>query len=231
MSVILNIETSSGICSVAVSHDGIVEFHIESEKPMEHAVLLADYVERCLEYIERRELKLDAVAVSMGPGSYTGLRIGMSLAKGLCFAKDLPLIGISTLELLAVKAMFALRDPRGDEILIPMIDARRMEVYTAAYDFSLNEIETPHALILDDNSYKSLPSDRPVIFIGDGIEKARKVVKISEGRFLTNTMPVAMDMVALSERAFRNRNFLDTAYCVPFYLKDYQTTVAKNKVL
>lgn len=231
MSVILNIETSARICSVAVSMDGMIDFHIESEETMQHAALLAGYVERCLDHMARRELKLDAVAVSIGPGSYTGLRIGMSLAKGLCFAKDVPLIGVSTLELLAVKAMFGLRDSEGDEILVPMIDARRMEVYTAAYDFALNPVMEPQALILDENSYMDLPADRRIVFIGDGATKARDVVKHPGSLFLTNAMPVAMDMTALSERAFRQGNFMDTAYGVPFYLKDYQATKPKNKVL
>lgn len=231
MSVILSIETSSQICSVAVSMDGMIDFHIESEEPMQHASLLAQYVDRCLDHIARRDMKLDAVAVSIGPGSYTGLRIGMSLAKGLCFAKDIPLIGVPTLELLAVKAMFGLRDSEGDEILVPLIDARRMEVYTAAYDFSLKPVLEPQALILDEFSFSQLPADKRIVFIGDGATKARDVVKHPGALFLTNSMPVAMDMTALAERAFRKGEFMDTAYAVPFYLKDYQATKPKNKVL
>lgn len=231
MSVILNIETSSRICAVAVSCEGVVEFHIESEEPMQHAALLAVYVDKCLDFISRREMNLDAVAVSIGPGSYTGLRIGMSLAKGLCFAKNIPLIGLNTLEVLAVKAMFSLRDFHGDEILVPMIDARRMEVYTAAYNFSLDPVLEPRSLILESDSYKELEGKGELIFIGDGVEKGENILHIKDGRFLSASMPVAMDMVALSERAFRNGNFMDVAYSVPFYLKDYQTTVPKNKVL
>lgn len=231
MSVILNIETSSQICSVAVSKDGMIEYHLESDEPMQHAALLAGYADKALEYVARREMKLDAVSVSIGPGSYTGLRIGLSLAKGLCFAQDLPLIGISTLELLAVKAMFGLRDSEGDEILVPMIDARRMEVYTAAYDFSLKAIMGPHALILDEASYSELPADRRIVFIGDGVLKAKDVVKHPNALFLTSAMPVAMDMVALSEKKFREGDFMDLAYGVPFYLKEYQATTPKNRVL
>lgn len=231
MSVILNIETSSKICSVALTSDGMVEFNIESDSDMEHAKLLAVYVDRALAHAESREMKLDAVAVSIGPGSYTGLRIGLSLAKGLCFAKDIPLIGVPTLELLAVKAMFGYRDAEGDEILVPMIDARRMEVYTAAYDFTLNPIMKPQPLILDETSYKELPSDRKLIFIGDGVDKAKDVLQLENALYLTNAMPIAIDMTALSERAFRNKDFLDTAYCTPEYLKEYQATKPKNKVL
>ena len=231
MSVILNIETSSHICSVAVTTDGMIDFHIESEEPTQHAALLAGYVDRALDHLSRREMQLDAVAVSIGPGSYTGLRIGLSLAKGLCFAKDIPLIGVNTLELLAVKAMFGLRDAEGDEILVPMIDARRMEVYTAAYDFSLHSLIEPRAMILDAESYMDLPADRRIVFIGDGVDKARDVVRHPGALFLTNAMPLAMDMTALSERAFRNGEFMDAAYGVPFYLKDYQASKPKNKVL
>ncbi|MEZ3519318.1 MAG: tRNA (adenosine(37)-N6)-threonylcarbamoyltransferase complex dimerization subunit type 1 TsaB [Muribaculaceae bacterium] len=231
MSVILNIDTASRICSVAVSMDGMIDFHIESEEGMQHASLLAGYVDRCLQHISRRELQLDAVAVSIGPGSYTGLRIGLSLAKGLCFANDIPLIGVSTLELLAVKGMFGLRDAEGDEILVPMIDARRMEVYTAAYDFALHPVMEPLPLILDENSYAGLPADRRIVFIGDGVDKAREVVRHPGALFLTNAMPLAIDMVALSERAFRQGDFMDTAYGVPCYMKEYQATTPKNKVL
>ncbi len=231
MSVILNIETSSRICSVAVSVDGMIDFHIESDKEMQHAACLAPYVEKCLDHIARRELTLDAVAVSIGPGSYTGLRIGMSLAKGLCFARNLPLIGVPTLQLLAVKGMFGYKDAQGDEIIVPMIDARRMEVYTAAYDFAREEVMTPQPLILDSESYASLPADRRILFIGGGVTKARDVVQHPGALFLTNAMPVAMDMTALSERAFRRGDFLDTAYAVPYYMKEYQATTPKNKVL
>ena len=228
MSVILNIETSASICSVAVSADGMIEFHIESEEAMQHASLLAQYVDRCMEHIARRELKLDAVAVSIGPGSYTGLRIGLSLAKGLCYSHDIPLIAVSTLEILAVKAMFGLRECEGDEILVPMIDARRMEVYTAAYDFALHAVMEPQPLILDADSYASLAGARKVVFIGNGVDKARDVVKLPNALWLTNAMPLAIDMVALSEKAFREGKFADTAYCVPEYLKEFQATKPRN---
>lgn len=231
MSVILNIETSSEICSVAVSKDGMIEFHIESEEPMQHASLLAPYVEKALDDLTRKELHLDAVAVSIGPGSYTGLRIGMSLAKGLCFAKDIPMIGINTLELLAVKGMFGLRDAEGDEILVSMIDARRMEVYLAAYDFALNPVIEPRPQILDQDSLQELSSRRKLVFIGNGIMKAKDVLDLPNALYLTNRMPIAMDMTALSERAFRKGDFMNTAYGVPVYLKEYEAKRTSNKVL
>ncbi len=231
MSVILNIETSSEICSIAVSKDGMIEFHLESEEPMKHAVLLGQYIERALEDIARKELKLDAVAVSLGPGSYTGLRIGLSMAKGLCFAQDLPLIGINTLQLLAVKAMFSIREPEGDELLIPMIDARRMEVYTAGYDFALNEVIEPSPLILTPESLQEFADRRKIIVNGNGAPKAKDMLQLPNATYLSGGMPVAMDMTALAERAFRRGDFVDTAYCVPIYLKEYEARHSSNKVL
>ena len=126
MAIILNIETSGRICSVALTKEGAVEFQLEDTEGMKHAERLAPFVERCMEELKRKEEKLDAVAVSIGPGSYTGLRIGLSLAKGLAFSLGVPLIGVSTLKILAVKAMFRNMDFSGEELLAPMIDARRM---------------------------------------------------------------------------------------------------------
>lgn len=230
MSVILNIETSGERCSVAVSSDGMIEYHVESDRPMEHARLLAGYVDSALEHLARREMRADAVAVSLGPGSYTGLRIGMSLAKGLCFAGDLPLIGVNTLELLAVTGMFSIREPEGDEVLIGMIDARRKEVYVAAYDFALNTLLEPRPMILDADSLSEFASARSVVIVGNGATKAKDILSLPNARYL-ETMPTAMDMTALSERAFRRGDFLDTAYSVPVYLKEYEAKHSANRVL
>ncbi|MBD5370041.1 MAG: tRNA (adenosine(37)-N6)-threonylcarbamoyltransferase complex dimerization subunit type 1 TsaB [Bacteroides sp.] len=231
MSVILNIETSSEICSVAVSVDGTVDFHIESDEAMQHSRALADYVEKALSHIARREMPLDAVAVSLGPGSYTGLRIGLSLAKGLCFAREIPLIGLSTLEIMAVKGMFACHDSEGDDLLVPLIDARRMEVYTAVYDFALRPVLPPQPMILDEASFRDIEPGRRMLFIGNGVTKAKELLASDRSVFLSARMPVAMDMVALAERAFRNSDFVDPAYVVPLYLKEYQASTPKNKVL
>ncbi len=156
MATILNIETSSSVCSVALTKDGAVEFELEDTEGMNHAVKLAPFAERCMEELKRKEESLDAVAVSLGPGSYTGLRIGLSFAKGLAFSLNIPLIGISTLQLLAVKAMFRNMAWEGDEILVGMIDARRMEAYVGAYDFALNAIIPERAEILNPDSFKEL---------------------------------------------------------------------------
>lgn len=231
MATILNIETSSKFCSVALTRDGNIEFHIEDTEGMNHAKALGPYVEQCMAELKRKELKLDAVAVSLGPGSYTGLRIGLSMAKGLCFALDVPLIGISTLKTLAVKAMFKHFDFTGEELLAPMIDARRMEVYTAIYDFALNEVMPPQPLIVDSDSYSEWLKKGKVAFMGNATEKCKDVIKGENVIWAGNYEPFAIDMLALSEKAFREGDFIDTAYSVPEYLKEYEAVVGKNKVL
>lgn len=229
MSIIINIETSGARCSVAVSRDGIVEYQLEDTEGMKHAERLAPFVEKCMDYLARRDEKADAVAVSIGPGSYTGLRIGLSMAKGLCFSLDVPLIGVSTLKLLAVKAMFRDMTLQGDEVFLPMIDARRMEVFTGVYDFALKEIVKPGAKILDEDSFQELSDYHEVILIGDGAEKAKDLLKLENLHYIPDIRAHARDMVALSEKAFRENDFLDLAYSVPEYLKDFQATTPKNK--
>ncbi|MBD5357113.1 MAG: tRNA (adenosine(37)-N6)-threonylcarbamoyltransferase complex dimerization subunit type 1 TsaB [Bacteroides sp.] len=230
MANILNIETSSKICSVALSKDGVVEFLMEDTSGMNHATKLAPFVEKCMEELKRKEEILDAVAVSLGPGSYTGLRIGLSLAKGLAYSLDIPLIGISTLQLLAVKTMFRSMDWEGDEIIVPMVDARRMEVFTGAFNFSLEEIIKECPLILDEDSFKSLYAYRKVIFLGDGSDKFKEIYGSDNAEWLGSLLPHAKDMLALSEKYFREKRFINVAYSTPNYLKEYQTTVPKNKV-
>lgn len=222
MSTILAIETSGKFCSVALIHEGLAEFNREDSTEMNHASAIGPFVDECLREARRKEWKIDAVAVSMGPGSYTGLRIGMSMAKGLCFSLDVPLIGVSTLKLLAVKAMFRNIEWEGNEILVPMIDARRMEVYTAAYNFRLDTLLAPTPMILTETSYDMLPTDRQIYFMGDGAAKSKEVLHNSNYHWLDNINPHAIDMTALAEKAFRENDFLDVAYAVPEYIKEYE---------
>ncbi len=231
MSTIIAIETSGKYCSVALIHEGLAEFSREDEIEMNHARAIGPFVDECVKEARRREWKIDAVAVSMGPGSYTGLRIGLSMAKGLCFSLNVPLIGVSTLKLIAVKAMFRNIDWQGDEILVPMIDARRMEVYTAAYDFRLNALMEPQPLILDAESYGNLPTDRDIYFMGDGSAKSTEVLKGERYQWLDGVNPKASDMTALAEKAFRESDFLDVAYSVPEYLKEYEAKKSHVKGL
>lgn len=227
--MILNIETSSKICSVALSDDGTLWYSLKSDTEMDHSTKLAPFVDECMRQLKIRDIKLDAVAVSMGPGSYTGLRIGLSLAKGMCFGLGIPLIGISTLELLAVKAMFSNWNSPEDTLYVPMIDARRLEVYTAVYDAALKEVMKPQALILEPESYSKLPL-KPIIMIGDGVKKAKEIVKIPVLEWI-DAMPVASDMTALSEKAFREGSFIDIAYSTPLYLKNFQATTPKKNII
>lgn len=231
MACILNIETSGKVCSVALTKDGVVDYQLEDHEGMAHAKKLAPFVDKCMDEITRKGDRLDAVAVSIGPGSYTGLRIGLSLAKGLCFALDVPLIAVPTLQILAVKAMFRSMEWEGDEILVPMTDARRMEVYTAAYDFALNPLMEPHPLVLAAESYSGLPAGRKAIFIGDGVAKARDIVEHPDSEWIECSAPLAGDMTALSEKMFREGRFADLAYSVPDYLKEYHAVIGKNRVL
>lgn len=231
MAVILNIDTTTAVCSAALTAEGQVLCHAEDFEGRNHAALLSGFIKKCLDFAADHEIKLDAVAVSMGPGSYTGLRIGLSEAKGLTYSLEIPLIGIKTLELMATRVMFSSDDIDPESILAPMIDARRMEVFTAAYDFGLTELMTPGPLILDENSYSDLiATGRPVLLFGDGSPKARAVVNAPNVRYIDDIVPLAVDMTALAERAYSRRDFIDLAYSTPLYLKDFQATVPKSKI-
>lgn len=231
MAVILNIETSTTVCSAALTAEGMVLRHFENFDDRNHAALLSGYIKGCLDFLNEKELKLDAVAVSLGPGSYTGLRIGLSEAKGLAYALDIPLIGISTLQLLATRVMFSTLDIDPETIFVPMIDARRMEVYTAAYDFALKPLLEPQPLILDSDSYAGLiATRRPVLLFGNGSAKAADVVKAPNVTYVEDVDPLAVDMIALAERAYASRDFLDLAYSVPVYLKDFVATKPKKLI-
>ncbi len=230
MPTILNIDTSTEVCSAALTSEGAILTHFEEFSGRNHAAVLSDFVKGCLDHLRAHEMKLDAVGVSLGPGSYTSLRIGLSEAKGLAYALDTPLIGVDTLQLMCVGVMFnnEILDP--DTIFIPMIDARRMEVYTAVYDFSLTPLIEPRPLILDENTSATLlASERPALFFGNGAAKARELMeRRPNATFIADVKPLATDMLALSDKAYREGRFLDLAYSVPTYLKDFQATKPKS---
>ena len=232
MANILNIETSTEVCSVALTSEGQVLDHRENYDGQTHATLLSQYVKDMLDYARTREMKLDAIAVSIGPGSYTGLRIGLSEAKGLAFGLQVPLIGVNTLQLLAVSTMFN-HFIEGDKVLyVPMIDARRMEVYTAVYDSALTSVVEPQAMILDERSFGDLlEKGYSLVAMGNGSDKAREVLTHEHMRFIGGIKPVAVDMMALAEKAYREQAFIDVAYSTPLYLKEFQATKPKNTVL
>lgn len=237
MAVILNIETSNTACSVALTAEGMILRHHEDLHGRNHAALLSDYIKAMLDFSAEKEIKLEAIAVSLGPGSYTGLRIGLSEAKGLAYGLNIPLIGLSSLKIMATHVMFELPEVDENYIFIPMLDARRMEVYTAAYDIALNEIIRPQALILTEENLpydELLASGKKCIFFGNGMPKWREALKlqnIPNAIFIDNIEPLAIDMLALAERAYHNRDFIDTAYSTPIYLKDFQATKPRNRVI
>ena len=232
MANILNIETSTEVCSVALTSEGQVLDHRENYEGQTHATMLSQHVKEMLDYARSREMKPDAIAVSIGPGSYTGLRIGLSEAKGLAFGLNVPLIGVNTLQLMAVSTMFNHFIDEESVLYVPMIDARRMEVYTAAYAPSLEAVLEPQAMILDEHSFDALlDKGHTLILMGNGSDKARQVLARDGVRFVDGVKPVAVDMMALAEKAYREQDFIDVAYSTPLYLKEFQAIKPKNPVL
>lgn len=231
MPVILSIDTSTEVCSVSLSAESMVLLHREDFSGRNHATLLSGFIKDCLDFLKEKELNLEAIAVSMGPGSYTGLRIGLSEAKGLAYALGIPLIGISTLKILATSVMFSGVEIGDDTIFVPMIDARRMEVYTAAYDLALEPLMKPQPLILSEAPYSELLAEgRPTLFFGNGSDKARDLIQAPNATFIPDVKPLAVDMLALADLAYSRKEFIDLAYSTPEYLKDFQATKPKAKV-
>lgn len=230
MANILNIETSTEVCSVALTSDGMVLEHREDYEGRNHALLLSGFIEEMMQYATPRGVKIDAVAVSIGPGSYTGLRIGLSEAKGLCFGLDVPLIGIDTLKILVVATMFGNYIDE-NSYYVPMIDARRMEVFAGVYDSALQEVMPASPVILTPDSFSEyLGQGRKLVFVGNGAEKAANLIKHPDVVYIPGVKPAAVDMLALSEMAFRKGDFIDIAYSTPNYLKEFQATTPKKKI-
>lgn len=230
MSCILHIETSTDVCSVALSEDGQTLFSQEDFQGQQHAVKLGVFVDEALSFADSHALPIDAVAVSCGPGSYTGLRIGVSMAKGICYGRDIPLIGLPTLQVLCVPVLLHEELPE-DALLCPMIDARRMEVYAAIYDRSLKEVRATSADIVEEHSYEEYLEKHPVYFFGNGAAKCREKITHPNARFLDNIRPLAKLMFPLAEKAVALEDYKDVAYFEPFYLKEFVATVAKNPLI
>ncbi|MCH5225397.1 MAG: tRNA (adenosine(37)-N6)-threonylcarbamoyltransferase complex dimerization subunit type 1 TsaB [Muribaculaceae bacterium] len=231
MANILNIDSSSPRCSVSISIDGETIVGYESGETMDHSRTLATYAVKCIKFADEKGIKLEAVSVSNGPGSYTGLRIGLSLAKGICYGRNIPLITLSTLEVLAVRAMFSYEGLEGDEIIVPMVDARRMEVFTGAFNCRLEEVAESGPRILNEEAFAELASKPKILFIGTGTEKFKPLYAGENGEWLGEETSHAKFMAVLSEKHYREGKFADIAYSTPFYLKEYQTTKPKNKVI
>ncbi len=222
MTYILNLETATKNCSVSISQDGKTILCKEmAELGYSHAEKLHVFIEECLKESKLTFNDLSAIAVSQGPGSYTGLRIGVSAAKGLCFALDLPLIAVDTLQVLASQLSIT------EGIIIPMIDARRMEVYSAIFSLKLDKIREVQAEILTENSFEGI--SETIHFVGDCTEKAKTVLTNSNFIFHEEIIyPSANEMGALSYQKFLQNMLEDVAYFEPYYLKDFMVTVAKK---
>ena len=228
MSCILHIETSTDVCSVAVSHDGTVIYHKEDLTGPNHAEKLGVYVDEALSYAEQSLLPLDAVAVSSGPGSYTGLRIGVSMAKGICYGRDAKLIAVPTLELLTVPVLLGHDELEDDALLCPMIDARRMEVYAGLWNHALKPVREIGADVVTPETYKEYLDCHPVYFFGNGAAKCMETINHPNAHLITDIFPLAKNMMPLAERRYNDAKFEDVAYFTPAYLKDYVAKLPKK---
>ena len=224
----MNIETSTDVCSVAISDNGQVVFNKEDHSGPNHAVKLGVYVDEALSFIDAHGIPLEAVAVSCGPGSYTGLRIGVSMAKGICYGRDVKLISIPTLELMAVPVLLGEHPAEEDALIVPMLDARRMEVYAKVMDRALKEVRPIQADIVDADTYKEYLDRGTVYFFGNGAEKCMEVINHPNARLVKGIEPLAKNMAPLAEKRFVEGKFEDVAYFVPFYLKDFVAKMPKK---
>lgn len=230
MSRIILIETSTPLCSTALVEDGKVVCERLSDEPRAHASKTALFVSEMLSEKGLKVSDCDAVAVSKGPGSYTGLRVGVSTAKGLCFGAGIPMISVGTLDTLVWQALDGNMLPEGCRYIIPMIDARRMEVYTGIFTPDGKQISPTVAQIIDADSFKDQLAEGPVLFIGDGADKCKDTLTSPNARFI-QCCPKAASMMHPAIDALKPKRFEDVAYFEPFYLKEFITTVSKKKII
>ena len=218
MGVLLNLETSSTNCSVCIAKDGVIlaikEFNSAN---FSHAEKLHVFIEEVLLEASLKIEELDAIAVSKGPGSYTGLRIGVSAAKGLCYALNLPLVSVSTLKSMAAQ----LRHVEENAVIVPVLDARRMEVYSAVFDIQLNQVRDTKAEIIDENSFKEYLNSSTVHFLGSGAEKIKEFFNQENIVYHCDIVPSSKEMAIISHEKYKERQFEDVAYFEPYYLKDF----------
>ena len=224
MDNILLIETSTALCSVALAQDGKITSYRESSAPKAHASLTAVFIQEMLAEHSLTLADCDAICVSKGPGSYTGLRVGVSTAKGLCFGSGKPLLAVGTLDTLVAQA----DEIGGIKYIIPMIAARRMEVYTAVFENGVQITETS-PMIIDETSFAEYLEQGPCLFIGDGAGKCADVIKHPNAQFC-QCWPKASAMLEPAMAAYKEKRFEDVAYFEPFYLKEFVATVSKKKL-
>ena len=229
MACILHIETSTNVCSVAVSENGqcIFEQQEHGEKGA-GAEKLGTMVDEALSFTDNHAIPFDAVSVSCGPGSYTGLRIGVSMAKGICYGRDLKLISVPTLELMCVPVLLRETVQEENALLCPMLDARRMEVYAAVYDRALRPVRDVQADVVDSNTYRQWLDRQPLYFFGPGAAKCMELIGHPNAHLIDNIMPEARWMQPLAEHRLLNGQTEDVAYYEPFYLKDFVAKMPKN---
>lgn len=225
MENIILIETSTELCSAAIASDGKIISYKESTKPREHASLTAVFIDEMLKETGMKVSDCSAVCVSMGPGSYTGLRVGVSTAKGLCFGAGIPMLAVGTLDTLVWQA----GDRTDYKRIIPMIDARRMEVYTAVFAPDGKQLTDTEAKIIDADSFSDLLEEGPVLFIGDAAEKCSKVILHPNAHF-EQCCPKASSMLIPAMAEYKEKRFKDVAYFEPFYLKDFVATTSRKKL-
>lgn len=230
MSRIILIETSTSLCSTALAEDGIIVCERISGEPRAHASKTALFVSEMLSDKGLKVSDCDAVAVSKGPGSYTGLRVGVSTAKGLCFGAGIPMISVGTLDTLVWQALDGNMLPEGCRYIIPMIDARRMEVYTGIFTPDGRQVSPTVAQIIDGDSFKEQLAEGPVLFIGDGADKCKDILAGPNASFI-QCCPKAASMMHPALKALDAKRFEDVAYFEPFYLKEFITTVSKKKII
>lgn len=230
MSCILNIETSTDVCSVAISDSGQVIFNKEDHSGPNHAVKLGVYVDEALDFLDSHGLPLEAVAVSCGPGSYTGLRIGVSMAKGICYGRGVKLIAVPTLELMAVPVLLGEHPENEDALIVPMLDARRMEVYAEVLDRALKVVRPIQADIVDADTYKEYLDQHHVYFFGNGAAKCMETINHPNAHLVEGIEPLAKNMAPLAEKRFVEGKFEDVAYFVPLYLKDFVAKMPKKLI-
>ncbi len=249
----MNIETSTNVCSVAVSSDGEIIFNTSNldgdcGTETNHANVLGDYVKSALSFADSHAIPVDAVAISCGPGSYTGLRIGVSMAKGICYGMHIPLISVPTLDLMCVPLLLGEKIPE-NALLCPMLDARRMEVYTAVYDRALKVQPLPEgkdvqiskngavAIVLNENSFSTLLMEHDIFFFGNGSVKYRECIQqksaindkeYANAHFIDGIIPLAKNMMPLAEMKYLRSEFEDVAYFEPFYLKEFVAIKSHN---
>lgn len=227
MSCILHLETSTNVCSVAASLDGACIYHEEDFKGPSHAVELGVFVDHALSFIDNHAIPLDAVSVSCGPGSYTGLRICSSMAKGICYGRDVKLIALPTLEVMCVPILLY-EDLPGDALLCPMLDARRMEVYSCIYDRALKVIRPTGADVIEKGIYDEFLEKHPVYFFGNGMDKCKELLQHPNAHFIERIVPMAKWMFPLAEKANARQDYQDVAYFEPFYLKNFVAAKPKD---